>query len=331
MKQYVRSIDAVQVGPATSRATQAARSTLPNETVQRIQFVRERMRSTDAPIITASSRFRIASITTGIGGLDHTCLADITTSYTWGGRLADLPSGTSTDRHLIRFDQDGTTVSDEIFQPASDLVEGPELSTSKSHRPSESSLIDASGFTTLSQPFPSVASMRSYAMNWTSSANANAMNPDYPIYDNNCANFVSQILHAGGWEYKGGVNPYDTLNWTPNLTGPAGASRTWSSSQYQIAFVSNDGNQYGYLDNIWNAGTGDLLYADWYPNDTADGTVDHVMFVAFGGEREYGPGFEPIICQKSPNRGGIPLSQSIANAESQGKHDYVWYGKTLTG
>ena len=189
--------------------------------------------------------------------------------------------------------------------------------------------------TTLQPALDTIAAL-DYAMTWTSPPNdgdaVDDYNDAYPIYgtpDNpgsNCANFVSQVLHAGGWNYQGGVNPRDTKNWSPNLTGPYGATRTWVDPAYQITFVSENG--YDYLPNIFDAGFGDILYTDWDPNDTPDGYIDHVMYVAYGAGA-FEPGGDPLICQKTSNRGGIPLSQSIAFAEAQGKTDIDWYGRTL--
>lgn len=53
---------------------------------------------------------------------------------------------------------------------------------------------------------PDVASMTDYAITWTSGQyrgdEVEHFNPDYPYFENNCANFVSQVLHAGGWELE---------------------------------------------------------------------------------------------------------------------------------
>ena len=90
------------------------------------------------------------------------------------------------------------------------------------------------------------------------------------------------------------------------------------NAAYQYTYVRN--GSYGYLDNIWNATAGDLLYVDWDPDGKADGDIDHVMVVTSN------EGGEPGISQKTPNRSDIPLSESIRNAMKQGKSDIVWYG-----
>ena len=172
------------------------------------------------------------------------------------------------------------------------------------------------------EPALKVVPAQTYALDWTSPPyagdDASDFNPDFPYFDNNCANFVSQVLHAGGWTYQQGLIPNNTAYWAPDLNGLAGPSRSWSASAYQYIFVDNNG--YSWLDNIWNAKIGDLLYTDWDPNGQPDGEIDRVMFVAFGSEFDG----DPVITQKTPNR-FIPLSQSILNAQAQGR-TVTWYG-----
>ncbi|WP_423753842.1 amidase domain-containing protein [Actinomyces israelii] len=55
---------------------------------------------------------------------------------------------------------------------------------------------------------------------------------------NNCANFVSQVLRAGRWEYGDGFIPRNTASWAPNLSGPGGASWTWVNAAYQYTYVT---------------------------------------------------------------------------------------------
>lgn len=165
--------------------------------------------------------------------------------------------------------------------------------------------------------------MVDYATKWTNSPNDgdedDDVNHDFPVAPNNCANFASQVLRAGGWEYDDfGINPYSTVFWGPDPLGPAGPSRTWMNAAYQYTYV--DKSSYDYLDNIRNATAGDLLYVDWDPDGKADGDIDHVMVVTSN------EGGEPGISQKTPNRSDIPLSESIRNATNQGKSTIVRYG-----
>lgn len=145
---------------------------------------------------------------------------------------------------------------------------------------------------------------------------------NYPSYDNNCANFASQVLDASGWYLTSG-NSFDVSNqtkWTYNLSGIAGATRTWSRARDLEVFARNTG-AYTHLGNIWGASTGDLLFTDWDPNKKPDGTIDHVMVV--NGRTSKGM---PYISQKSNNRHDIPLSTSISLAKTNGYKSIVWYG-----
>lgn len=162
-------------------------------------------------------------------------------------------------------------------------------------------------------------------MKWTSPPYAgdkkDDFNDTYPYYGNNCANFASQVLDAGGWYRTGGGSwqQNDNSKWTYNLAGYKGATRTWYSARYLHRFASNTGT-YEWLDNIWKARAGDLLFTDWDPNGKPDGDIDHVMVVS--GVSKFG---EPRISQKSSSRNNIMLSTSIALAKKQGKTT-TWYG-----
>lgn len=97
-------------------------------------------------------------------------------------------------------------------------------------------------------------------------------------------------------------------------------SDTWSKSHPQQSFLIERGGKWR-LPNIWNAAYGDFLYVDWDPNNVPDGKIDHVMIVTGRTTNN-----EPRISQKSNNRHNIPLRESIAIAQSQGKTTIHWYG-----
>lgn len=172
------------------------------------------------------------------------------------------------------------------------------------------------------QPKFSTTKFRDYALKWTNASNADRMNPNYPIQSNNCANFASQALHAGGWPLRNGINPRDTGNWHYNLTGPLGASRTWVNSG--TLYYTSVQAGWAKLSSIYKARTGDLLFVDWDPKGRADGDIDHVMVVTgYSASKRM-----PLISQKSSNRHNIPLSKSISLAKDQGKTFIKWYGMT---
>jgi hypothetical protein len=76
---------------------------------------------------------------------------------------------------------------------------------------------------------------------------------------------------------------------------------------------------YGYLDNIWNANPGDLLYVDW----EGDEEINHVMVVTVTA-----PEGDPLITQKSTSRSNVSLHHLIRLAEKEGMdaNDFIWCG-----
>ncbi len=214
----------------------------------------------------------------------------------------------------------GTTTEAQTVMPEASSADKP----SNLSALSASTMAATSGYPTETKISPALFSQ--YALKWTSSPNngndKSDFNSTYPFYNNNCANFASQVLDAGNWWRTGGnsFQQNDNTKWTYNLAGYKGATRTWYSAKYLYIFANNTGT-YGYLNNIWNARTGDLLFTDWDPNGKADGSIDHVMVVS--GVTNSG---EPRISQKSNNRNNITLSTSIAIAKQQGKTSITWYG-----
>lgn len=175
------------------------------------------------------------------------------------------------------------------------------------------------------QPALNVSAFVNYALHWTRFPQSTQMNPAYPTFNNNCANFASQTLHNGGWALKNGINPADSGNWHYNLTGPEGASRTWvnSVSLYYYATTRAGWTKHS---NVYNARAGDLIFVDWDPNGVADGSLDHTMVVTGVTTGPYSTGqYMPLISQKSSNRHNIPLATSIQLAKEQGKTKIVWY------
>lgn len=161
--------------------------------------------------------------------------------------------------------------------------------------------------------------MRTYALTWTDTAHANSMNPAYPEFNNNCANFVSQTLRAGGWKYRNGLVPSNLTYWSPNLTGPAGASYTWGGAAHLYTFGLRTA-KLTQVGNIWNTATGDLLFTDWDPTNRPDGKIDHAMVIT--GRDANGP----LVTQKSNNRHNLPMATYLAIVKSQGKTTVTWYG-----
>ena len=186
--------------------------------------------------------------------------------------------------------------------------------------------VDPSGSPTASRALPSLnySAMRDYALEWTTTDNLSEW---YGDAGNNCTNFASQGLNAGGWpahrDYICSSSSFD--NWThKNNASPclflSRYSDTWSRSHTQQSWMIQRGGKWR-LQNIWEARLADYLYVDWDPNNVPDGKIDHVMIVTGHSSTN-----EPRISQKSSNRHNILLSESIRIAQSQGKSTIHWYG-----
>lgn len=140
-------------------------------------------------------------------------------------------------------------------------------------RPQETSANEkragGSGEVTAAAGFNYVA-MADYAKrHWSS------YNPNYRAYSNDCTNFISQAMRAGGWWYVGSgaferTNNnkwyYGSYTWT--------TSYTWAGAHNWYWFARNSGRAYG-LTNVWYMGLADVLQLDFDRN----GNIDHTMLV----------------------------------------------------
>ncbi|MEU3216407.1 amidase domain-containing protein [Streptomyces sp. NPDC006971] len=102
-------------------------------------------------------------------------------------------------------------------------------------------------------------------------------NPAFRTYSgNDCTNFLSQIVHAGGWKPAGGSLIQRTSNkyW---FYGPANAitSYTWGGAENWYWFATKHSKRTKSLGNVWDLLASDVLQADWNRNNV----IDHSMFV----------------------------------------------------
>lgn len=115
-----------------------------------------------------------------------------------------------------------------------------------------------------------------YARNYVS-----PRNPAYQTFPNDCTNFVSQCLSAGGWTQMR-INPLDNDRldqWGYNPTFPSHPSITWDKADALLAFTlySGRGKAVGTFGTLQ---PGDLIFADWEQGDAhLDGTMDHAMVI----------------------------------------------------
>ncbi len=67
-------------------------------------------------------------------------------------------------------------------------------------------------------------------------------NPAYIRYGNDCTNFVSQCMHAGGWSQIKGWYQSNSVWWyTGGIFGVRAASYTWAAAQNFFNFTTSSG------------------------------------------------------------------------------------------
>ena len=108
--------------------------------------------------------------------------------------------------------------------------------------------------------------MIDYARYWALSYNGS-----YRKWEgNDCTNFISQALRAGGWGYVSGWYLSNDVWWYNSIN----QSRTWINATSWWHFTNNSGRA-GRLGNVWDSLASDVIQADW----NQDWYVDHTMMV----------------------------------------------------
>jgi len=341
VSDYQATVDAEWTDSNTS--TSAATLT---STEQEAHDSRDELANEGTAVTSAKSEVSIIETTPQQDGT-IIVTADISTEFTYNG---ESEPGSWSDRHLITLSQGSSgyiVTADEIDDSAAEEAaiagEVPDgyNPTPSSDDPNAAALPDAEDSEDQpaasparhKQPRTNVGNMVKYAFKWTGHPNngdkRDDFNPEYPyVNGNNCANFVSQVLRAGEWGIRPGLQYHLSWEspdiWTPNFFYPmpsARTSHTWSVASFQYNYVIKH-SSYTLLIDIQAARAGDLFYTDWYPERKKggpDGKIDHVMVVT--GKTWAG---EPRISQKTPNRHNIPVSQTKKRADKQGL-DVTWY------
>lgn len=123
------------------------------------------------------------------------------------------------------------------------------------------------------------AAMVSYA-----EAYAERENGYYRVFeDNDCTNFISQVVYAGGWQFTPGRDDADPARWyyARLTTGPDHTfdswSRTWSAAENFYQFAVNHSRRVATLPGVYDLLPSDILQAVWDGNTTHN--MDHTMFV----------------------------------------------------
>ncbi len=113
-----------------------------------------------------------------------------------------------------------------------------------------------------------------YAYKWVYKRN-NSYN--FYAWLNDCTNFTSQVLSAGGMPYviNGLLWKYDTKNWYYSNTSNAEPSRTWWGANNFYKHGVNTSSKYSLASSFGNLNVWDILQADWDKN----WSIDHSMVV----------------------------------------------------
>jgi len=129
----------------------------------------------------------------------------------------------------------------------------------------------------------------------------------YRDFGNNCTNFVSQCMRAGGWHYVFGYYKSSNAWWYDGVTPPY-ATRTWSGSENFYWFIRNSGRGL-YLGNIWDMIAGDVVQYD----EDKDGFINHSQICHYRSSSGM-----LYMAQHSDNYAWRPLSNVLATPTARG-------------
>lgn len=125
-----------------------------------------------------------------------------------------------------------------------------------------------------------------YAHTYAGAAPSTGYNyPTYWYYAQDCANFMSQALRAGGWTDKSGNGALDNPNnWFYDNVYHVNTN-TWSAADWLINFIYTSGRGYS-LSAFTDLTLGDIMFADWGHNGTP-GIPEHSMMLTLKTSNDY--------------------------------------------
>jgi hypothetical protein len=157
--------------------------------------------------------------------------------------------------------------------------------------------------------------MARYAVYWGNEEHHYARNPFYYDYKaNNCTNFISQILRAGGAKFMAAYRHEDGSWWYYNFSeggtfgdGPSGGyedTQSWRLSdklprhlwRFDLAYIDSVQQPSGWT-------KGNIMAYDWIDSD-GKGNINHLNFVV--GTLEASGGREPLIANSSSPGSNYP-------------------------
>jgi hypothetical protein len=149
-------------------------------------------------------------------------------------------------------------------------------------------------------------------------------NPDYVEFDNDCTNFLSQVMKSYGWadveeDSWWPLHNREDRNWYYNVRGVFHEySWTWGGADNFQRFSRDESGRSYALSNIWDTLLADFIQIDWGPRP--DGNLNHSVVVT-GINSQNG---ERYISYHSTNTKDRPLSDFV----DQVRHDHAgswWY------
>lgn len=148
-------------------------------------------------------------------------------------------------------------------------------------------------------------------------------NPQYRADSNDCTNFASQALYAGGWPMVLGFYQSNSVWWYNFSAGWPGPyhSYTWGGAHNFYWFTYNS-NRRIIAQSVSQLQPGDILQADWTgpQGHLPDGTVDHTMVVTGKGTNG-----EVYLTYHTTNRLNRAFFSDLLRAEPNAR----WYGWRL--
>lgn len=178
--------------------------------------------------------------------------------------------------------------------------------------------------------------MATYAKYWGSKKRG--LNPNYPDTGDNCTNFVSQALRAGGWKFHGSVDRGNSHNWfvyhVP-FTDRFITSKTWSKVDWLYVFATQRTDRAAAMNRVkvtsprataeWvnYLRDGDFIMFDWSPNGHPRRPLDHAVIVT-GKKRDANGQYEPRISARSRPHSNIPLTEELKAAKRGHKVVYMY-------
>lgn len=166
------------------------------------------------------------------------------------------------------------------------------------------------------------SAMTNYAIRHATSYNSN-----YRAYGNDCTNFISQVMQAGGWDYTGSgiLDRTDPDKWFYG----GGHSETfltsysWAGAHNWGVFAQIYSQRTWGLSNVWLMDLADVLQVDWdHPAGDPGSIIDHTMVVTGRWGYQGDPFAQELYMSYHTNNNlHRPLSEIIAGTNPED----IWY------